>query len=586
MKHFFLTFAAVLAAQVFLACALLFFVMGMGAVLVGTGGAKVDVPARACLVQEIPEELVEYEPAQRIPLPHSATITQTMILENLEKARLDDRIQAVVLKFDVPGGGWGKLEEIRQRVHQLREAGKPVYAFTSFAFSPSLHLAAACDSIVLAPEGMVWLTGLMAERFFVKALFDDVGIDVQAIQIGDYKSAAEMFTRESMSPPARANAHWVMEDLYDQFLAAVARDRGVLASDVEGWLAGSPYSPPEAHAAGIVDALLYWDEFMDRLEARHPGLETISAREYASVPRGRFGLRGPKIAVVHGQGMITAGESGGLYPMGLSMGDETIVAALEDLRDDDGIEGVLLRLDTPGGLGLASDRIGEMVADVSRVKPIVVSSVDLNASGGYMVSYRADEIVALPGSVVGSIGALSMRPVLAGVTEKLGITFDRVTKGPNATLFSPVVPLDDQTFARFTAVQRSSYERWIAGVADAREMSPEEVESLAGGRVFTGRQAFEHGLVDAVGGFDEALARLKRACGIGADEPVTLLHYPVRKSFLEHIRAGEWAAVGESVALRLGLRSREELALRRTLRALEAWLRGEETLALHPGAYR
>jgi protease-4 len=256
------------------------------------------------------------------------------------------------------------------------------------------------------------------------------------------------------------------------------------------------------------------------------------------------------------------------------------------VMDDDGIAGILLRLDTPGGLGLASDRIGKMVAEAAAAKPLVISSVDVNASGGYMVSYRCNTIVALPSSIVGSIGAFSLRPTAARLLDKLGVSVDRVTIGPHATVLSPVVPLTDDEFTRLTEVQWHSYDRWVEGIAQHRRLTLDQVDRLARGRVFTGRQALANGLIDAVGGFDEALALLKSQLDIPAKDDVTLLHYPVRKSLLEELRAGDWADAAQGAALRLGLRSEEEARIATTVTVLRQWLQANEPLLLYDWRFR
>lgn len=585
MKRFLTTFFAVVAAQIFLGFAALLVLMLAASAAVGTRAGQVRVAPGSCLVQEIPGELSEYDPAPHLPLPRRPP-THTTILENLEKARLDPRIARVVLKVDVPGGGWGKWQEIRGRVRALREAGKPVYAYTTFGIHSTLYLAAACDSIVLAPEGALWLTGLMAERMYLKSMFERAGVDIQLHRLQEYKGAAEMYTRADMSPEVRENAAAVLGDLYEEFCAALARDRNVDRAAVEGWLERSPIDPAGALAEGIVDAVLYWEDLAGRLRGGGGEFASIAGHDYARVTRASLGQSGREIAVVHGQGLITTGRSGALFPLERTMGDETMVAALEQALDDDRIAGILLRLDTPGGLGLASDRIGRMVATAAARKPLVVSTVDLNASGGYMVSYRCSTIVALPGSIVGSIGAYSVRPTFAGLMDKLGVSFDRVTIGPHATAFSPVVPLSADEFGRLAEVQRRSYDRWVEGVAAHRGLTLAQVDALARGRVYTGRQALANGLIDAVGGFDEALALLKEQIGLAPEAPVTLRHYPARRGLLEELRAGEWGAAANRLAARWVRGGEEEQGVSAAVALLRRWFETQEPWLYCPWRFR
>ncbi|MCK4412397.1 MAG: S49 family peptidase [Candidatus Eisenbacteria sp.] len=581
MKRFFVTFLAVIVAQIVLAVVFFGGLMMFATIVISQAGDAAKVPPRACLVQEIPAELLEHEPLKRIPIPRHMT-TQTSILANLEHARADDRVEKVVLKLNAAAIGWGKMAEIRRRVTQLREAGKPVYAYVPFAVNRTLYLAAACDSIFIAPEGAIWFTGLMSERYYLKDMFEEVGIDVQYSKIDEYKAAVETYLRDDMSDAARENAEWILEDLYEQLVTTIAADRGVDRAEVEGWLEIAQFTPQEAVDAGLIDGALFWEDLEALLAGDGGEIEVIEGRDYAQIPRSSFGVRGPKIAVVHGQGMITLGESGWAFPFGLSMGDETMVTALEKVLEDDDIEGIMLRLDTPGGLSIASDRIGRMVARVAAEKPLVVSSVDLNASGGYMISYRSPTIVALPNSIVGSIGSFALRPNMAGLMDRLGVDFDRVTVGPHATLFSGVVSLSDEELQRFRAVHRRSYEEWIAGVAKHRQMTVERVDDLARGQVYTGRQALENGLIDALGGFDEALAMLKVQMGLAEDAPVTVLHYPQPKGLLEMMAEGDWPAAAAYVAGGVGLRTVEEEQLRESARFWMTYLKSRDALYVLP----
>jgi protease-4 len=581
MKRFLITFLAVIAAQVVLTLAVIFVGVMVGTAMMGGAAQKAEVPPHACLIQEIPLEVPEYEPPQPLPVFRRVT-THTMILENLEKARRDPKIDRVVLKLDTPEIGWGKMQEIRQRIAQLRAAHKPVYAYTSMLTTRTLYLASACDSIIVTPGGIVWLTGLMSERYYLRGMLEKLDVTTQVSRIKEYKAAAEMVTRTDMSPEARENADWILKDLYDDLLSTVAQDRRTDRARVEQWLGTSQFTPEEAVGQGITDGVLFWEQLRDRLAGAADELAAVEGADYAKVPRAKFGLRGKRIAVVHGQGTITTGKSGWGYPFGVSMGDETMVEALEEVAADDAISGILLRLDTPGGMGLASDRIGRAVAQAAASKPVVISSVDMNASGGYMVSYRCSTIVAPGGAIVGSIGSISGRPDLSGLFEKLGITFDRATIGPHATLWSGVVPMTDEEFQRFDQVHWAGYNQWVEGVAEHRHMTFEQVDRLARGRVFTGRQALANGLIDAVGGFDEALALLKQQLKIPESDGVTLLHYPVPKSFMEELMSGDWPGTGARLAARLGLRTESETRAASTIDLWTRWLESREPVLLCP----
>ena len=579
MKRFLVTFAAVVAAQIFLTGVGLFGAVVFTAALMGRAARTAQVPDHAYLVQEIPTELLEYDPPQRLPIGRPLT-THTMILENLERARLDERIAGVILKIDLPDLGWGKMEEIRERIHELRDAGKPVYAYAPIAFNRTLYLASACDSIFVPPEGIIWFTGLIAERMYVKDLLEKVGIGVQVSRIKEYKSVPEMYERTDMSPEVRANATRVLSDVFEDLCATVARDRNVGRAQVDAWLETGQFDPPSAAQAGLIDGALVWEELVQRLTGPSGAFASIEGRDYAGETDLPFGHRGTRVAVVHGQGTITTGKSGWNPLFGLSMGEETMVEALDAAAEDAGVQGIVLRLDTPGGLGLASERIGRAVERAAARKPLVVSTADLNASGGYMVSYRCSTIVAPGNAIVGSIGSFAIRPNLAGLMDKLGIDWDRVTVGPHATLFSATVPMTEGEFSRFQQVHRSSYERWIAGVARHRGMSVAQVDSLARGQIYTGRQALAAGLIDALGGLDVALDLLREQMGVAGDEPLTVVHYPLPRSIWEELRSFDMPAVAAQVAAALHLDNPLARPLEDSIALWGTLSRGEDELLL------
>jgi protease-4 len=579
MKRFLVTFAAVVAAQIFLTGVGLFGMVIFTAALMGRAARTAQVPDHAYLVQEIPTELLEYDPPQRLPIGRPLT-THTMILENLARARFDDRIEGVILKIELPDLGWGKMEEIRQRIHELREAGKPVYAYAPFAFNRTLYLASACDSIFVPPEGLVWFTGLMAERMYVKDMLEKVGVGVQISRIKEYKSVPEMYERTDMSPEVRANTTRVLSDLFEDIRSAVAQDRGVAFEQVDAWLEVGQFDPASAAEAGLIDGVLVWEELERRLSGPSATFASIEGCDYAGEPSLPLGRRGSKVAVVHGQGTIATGRSGWNFLFGLSMGEETMAEALDAAAEDAGIQGIVLRLDTPGGLGLASERIGQAVERAAAKKPLVVSTADINASGGYMVSYRCSTIVAPGNAIVGSIGSFAVRPNLGGLMNKLGIDWDRVTVGPHATLFSGMVPMTEEEFRRFEQVHRRSYDRWIAGVAHHRGMSVAQVDSLARGQIYTGRQALAAGLIDALGGLDIALDLLREQMGVAGDEPLTVVHYPVPRTIWEELRSFDMPAVAARVAAALHLGSPLARQVEDSIALWETLWRGEDGLLL------
>lgn len=587
MKRFFITFAAVISAQVVLVfLGFLVLLMFVGMAMVGGAGKEPPIKSGSYLVQSVSGEVPEFVPEGSLPIPRQP-MSHTTILENLEKARVDDRIAGVILKLEMPAIGWGKLAELRDRIGELKAAGKPVFAFTTFAANKGLALGAACDSFFVHPGGYLYLSGLSSERYYVKNMLDQLGVEPQVSQIKEYKSMAEMVLRQDMSPPVRENVTGVLDELYDNFLNTLAADRGVTRKQVELWAQIAQFDPVAAIEHGLADRALFWEDLAARLGGGGLDEGLVSGDDYAAVRRASLELKGERIAVVHGLGNITSGESGWVFPMGATMGDETMVDALQAALENDRVKGVLLRLDTGGGLSTASDRIGEMVARVAAQKPLVVSMVDMTASGGYMVSYRVKPLVANPGAIVGSIGSISMMGDMSGLANKLGITIDRATVGPHATLLSAFEPMSEEEFSRFEMIHWRHYNDWVAGIADHRGMTLDEVDGLARGRIYTGEQAVANGLIDAAGGFDHALAMLREEAGLEPDAPVTYVHLPRQKDIWQRIAEGELMALADLAQLARGEASAkpsaepsQETIWRDTLRFWQRCLSGEESLAM------
>jgi protease-4 len=283
----------------------------------------------------------------------------------------------------------------------------------------------------------------------------------------------------------------------------------------------------------------YWDEL--ELGLGHGDeLETVTSDDYADVSRASVGLKGKKrIAVVHAYGMIGGRRSRIDPSLGVLMGHETVVHDLRAAADDDRVEAIIFRVDSRGGDALTSELISREVGRIATDKPVIVSMGDVAASGGYAVSYRATSIVADSLTITGSIGSIYGKINMVGLWNKLGVTFDWVTEGPNALLWSGVTDFDSEQWKRIEDHHDQSFQRWLDNISAARDMPMDQLLPLTEGRVWTGRQAWENGLVDEVGGYSRAVEVAKEAAGIAADEDVTFLHYPRRRGLYDLITSGD-----------------------------------------------
>jgi protease-4 len=332
---------------------------------------------------------------------------------------------------------------------------------------------------------------------------------------------------------------WLIEDVWNVELGAIARGRSLSVDSLVSCMERAMFTAPEAEAAGLIDGVLFWDELEARLD-EDGELETVTQSHYADVTRAEVGLKGKqRIAVVHAYGLIGGRESRTDPSLGVLMGHETVVSDLRSAADDEHVKAIVFRVDSRGGESLASELIAREVGRIAKEKPVVVSMGDVAASGGYAVSYRATKIVADSLTITGSIGSIFGKFNVAGMWNKAGVTFDWVTKGPNALLWSGVTDFDEAQWKRVEQHHNASFDRWLRDIAAARGMSVEELRPLTDGRVWTGRQAKERRLVDELGGFSRAIEVAKEAAGIPEDEKVTLDDYPKKRGLYYLLTSGD-----------------------------------------------
>jgi protease-4 len=537
--NFIKTVLAVLVAHILIATAVIFGFGLLSALL--TSDTTVHVADGSWLVVDVYGEIEPYDPPESI----SGSIfgdgeTLHRILTNLEKAAADDRIAGVIMKVSSSNTlGLASLSEVRAAIGAVREAGKPVVAFSDALDRDALYLASACDSIFMPEVADLFLTGYGAVETFFKGTLDKLAIHQNLHKIKDYKTAAEPFTRDTMSPESKEMMRWLIDDVWEVELGAIARDRSLPVDTLVACMDRALLTSTEAKEAGLIDGVLYWDELESRL-GEEGELETVTQSHYADVKRSEVGLKGKqRIAVVHAYGLIGGRESRTDPTLGVLIGHETVIENLRSAADDDRVGAIVFRVDSNGGESLASELIAREVGRIAKEKPVIVSMGDVAASGGYAVAYRATKIVADSLTITGSIGSIFGKINTAGMWNKAGITFDWVTKGPNALLWSGITDFDEAQWKRVEKFHDASFERWLREIAAARGMSVEELRPLTEGRVWTGRQAKERRLIDDVGGFARAIALAREEAGIPADEGVTFEHYPKKRGLYYLLTSGD-----------------------------------------------
>jgi len=454
------------------------------------------------------------------------------LVESLDRAARDPKVSAVVVRVStLPDAGWGRVQELRDAVSRFRKSGKPAYAHLEFCGNKEYYLATACSKIYALPTAILDVSGLSAEVTFFRHGLDKLGVEAQFEGVGKYKNAPNQFTESSFTQPHREQMEALVDSLFTQYLSGIAAGRGKTVEEVKALVDEGPYDAQEALRAGLVDELLY----QDQLEARLKEADKVTPSRYVKAARG-FSFDGrPKIALIYAVGEIVTGESQGGAFGGSMAGSDTVAGALRQAREDDAVKAVIFRVDSPGGFGPAADAIWRQVALARKSKPVVVSMGDYAASGGYYVAMAGDVIVAEPGTLTGSIGVFSGKFNLRGLYDKLGITKEILSRGRNAAIYSEYRPWSPEERAKVRAMNASFYEEFVKKAAEGRKTSFKELDAVAQGRVWTGADALDHGLVDRLGGMDTALAVAKEKAGIARDREVNLVVLPERKGLFETI---------------------------------------------------
>ncbi|MFN8642471.1 MAG: signal peptide peptidase SppA [Candidatus Binatia bacterium] len=443
----------------------------------------------------------------------------------LRWARDDAQLQGVLLRIDDLHVSWARLQGLRRAIERLRAAGKRVWVHLERAGMGEYFLASAADRVVLAPAATLDVTGLASEALFLRETLDAIGIDAEVIQVGRYKSAGEIATRSGMSEAHREMLAALVDDLFGQIADGVAAGRGLDATTAGELLGGGPYVAAEATARRLIDGTAYADEAERQLADACGGAAAIDEDDYAR-RRGRVvrlqALRGARhtVALLHLGGTIKPGESVARPDGGGATGSASVAALLKQAREADAVDALVVRISSPGGSALASDLIWREVERTRAVKPVVVSCGDVAASGGYYVALAGRPLLAEAGTITGSIGVLAGKATLRRLYDRLGVRKEMVARGRHATLFSDYVALDADGRERIQHQAETFYRDFVGKVAAARGLSAETAEACAQGRVWTGRQAQARGLVDELGGIEEALAAAQRAIGVPADQPV------------------------------------------------------------------
>ena len=489
------------------------------------------------LLQTLPDG-AEHDPFSR-PQP-----TLYDALTRIWDATEDENVKGLFVRVGPLQGAWGSVGDLADALGEFRAENRPVHChFEATDNVGYLLLASACDRISMSPAGNLDLIGPAAVMIYARTFLEKLGVEAEIIHMGRYKGAGDMFIRDDMPPEAKASMDAILDDLYGALIEATnARTEGDTRKS-KTLIDGGPYASAAAAEAGLVDSVSFLRDSREEIK-KAAGVDTI--RRTRMLPKqeqltlGQFlnllsgdtkkaEAGGERVALVFVNGNITDGESG-------SMGDAVsgpFVRAMERLENDDNVKGVVMRINSPGGSALASDRMWDAARRLGEAKPLIASVGDMAASGGYYIASAADEILAHPNSLVGSIGVVGGKFNFAGLAENIGVNTYILQRGKRAAWSTPVRGLKPTERQAFETLLRGTYDRFIDRVAVGRKMEREAVLAAAEGRVMTAQDGKELGLIDEMAGLSEALIRARAAAGLGPDAPVEL--WPSSKGMIDAI---------------------------------------------------
>jgi protease-4 len=537
------------------------------------------ISSNSTLLLDVSGDLHETEPSGVLGQFLEAPPTVRSIVDALRKASVDRRVSSVIIKPTSNAALWGKVQEVRDAIIDFKKSKKPIIAFLEYGGDQSYYLASACDKVFLMPTASLDLTGMASYELFLRGALDKIGVLPDSIHVGDYKTASNTFTEHTFTPAHREMAQSLNTDLYEQLIAGLAEGRHRTAAEMRGLVDHGPFLPEDAVRAGLVDDLAYEDEIDDKVQLGRGHTSTLRQREYRTVGLNTLGLnRGPRIAVIYAVGMISSGASSGQV-----LGSDTMVEYLRKARGDSSIRAIVIRIDSPGGSAIASDVIWREIMLTRDRKPVIASMSDVAASGGYYIAMPAHAIVAQPATLTGSIGVVLLRFVIDGTLDKLGLNMETVKQGKYADLFSPVRPFTPDERKKVGELMQATYDAFVEKAAAGRNTTPERIDAIAQGRVWTGKQAKELGLVDELGGLDRALAIAKDRAKIAPGSEVELVVFPPKKSLFEVV-SEPWGRSDSSATLSTLLGARNARAVEAMSAPLRVFRRGEP-LTLMPNVF-
>ncbi|MCY1083525.1 signal peptide peptidase SppA [Archangium lansingense] len=536
MKRFFIGSLAVVGGLS------IFFFGGLIVLLILGASSKPGVPEQVVLELELDERLVEYVPEDSLASAFgSEQLTVRDVVDALEKAGGDERVKGLVVKVNGPPGSTAVVQELRDAVKAFRATGKKAVAYAdTFGETGNAmggyYLASAFDEVYVQPSGELSITGLAIETPFARDALAKLGVKPRMSKRHEYKAAVNTYLEQTYTEPHREETERFLTSLFGQMVKGVAEGRGLSEEQVKAAVDAAPLQGSEALEAKLVDGLLYRDEVYAKVkEAAGEGAHLLYLEKYlerAGRPN-QGGLTTPTVALIYGAGEIARGQSRANPMSGdVTVGSDTVAAAFRKAVEDSRVKAIVFRVDSPGGSYVASDTVRREVQRArEKGKPVIVTMGTYAASGGYFVAMDADKIVAQPGTLTGSIGVYNGKMVTAEFWEKLGVNWEALGVGKNATMYSSDAEFTPEQHAKNEASLDRVYADFTSRAAAGRKMPLEKMQEVAKGRVWTGEDAKERGLVDELGGFPMALKLAKEAAKL--EGPVRVEVFPRKKGAAE-----------------------------------------------------
>ncbi len=469
-----------------------------------------------------------------------ATLGLRDYLETLQAAGDDPNVQGLIITLGNAPVAIATMQDLREAIAKFRAKKKFVYGFSeSFGGLGNYYLATSFDRIFLLPSGEVAITGIFADQQFIRGTLDKLGVQPHFEGRYEYKNARDYYMEKKFTPAHREATDKLVGSIYHQLVKGIAESRGLTAERLQELIDHAPHFAPESVSNHLVDELGYRDQAYDAAKKKAgAGAKLLYLSKYHASAK-KVNDSGPGVALIYGEGAIVPGRSSTDPLMGdTTMGSDTVSAAFRQAVADKSVKAILFRVNSPGGSAIASDVIGREVQRAKQAgKPVIVSMGGVAGSGGYWVSMDADRIVAQPATITGSIGVVSGKFIMAGLFDKLGLSFDAVKYGQNSSIYDSGQDFSPTELERFRASLDRIYETFTSRVAAGRKLPKERVLQVAKGRVWSGEDALPLGLVDELGGFNTALRAVKKAIKLKESDSVELKQFPKRKSALEALAA-------------------------------------------------